>query len=83
MPSAPKPFTELRERAGRNIRRYRLERGLTQEKLAEIAGIERSYVAQIETRRLNISLEVLERMAVALSVDGMQLLSPLATSREE
>jgi transcriptional regulator with XRE-family HTH domain len=77
MPSNLPGFTKLRDRAGHHIRRARKERGLTQEQLAEAAGIERSYVAQIETRRLNISLEVLERLADALSVDGVELLQPI------
>jgi DNA-binding XRE family transcriptional regulator len=51
----------------RNIRRLRLERGLTQEALAVDAGIDRTYVSRLERGLENPTVAVLEKLARALS----------------
>jgi transcriptional regulator with XRE-family HTH domain len=51
----------------RNIRRLRLERGLSQEALAFDAGIDRTYVSRLERGRENPTVAVLEKLARALS----------------
>src|ERR1051325_11249589 len=51
----------------RNIRRLRLERGLTQEALAVDAGIDRTYVSRLERGLENPTIAVLEKLARALS----------------
>ena len=51
----------------RNIRRLRLERGLSQEALAVDAGIDRTYVSRLERGLVNPSVAVLEKLARALS----------------
>ena len=51
----------------RNIRRLRLERGLTQEALAVDAGIDRTYVSRLERGLVNPSVAVLEKLARALA----------------
>jgi transcriptional regulator with XRE-family HTH domain len=51
----------------RNIRRLRLERGLTQEALAGEAGIDRTYVSRLERGLENPTVAVLEKLARALS----------------
>jgi transcriptional regulator with XRE-family HTH domain len=50
-----------------NIRRLRLDRGLTQEALAVDAGIDRTYVSRLERGLENPSVAVLEKLARALS----------------
>jgi transcriptional regulator with XRE-family HTH domain len=50
-----------------NIRRLRLERGLTQEALAVDAGIDRTYVSRLERGLENPTVAVLEKLAHALS----------------
>jgi transcriptional regulator with XRE-family HTH domain len=56
-------------RIGLNITIIREQRGLTQEKLAEIAGLHRAYIGQIERGEKNIGLRNLEKIAKALDVD--------------
>jgi transcriptional regulator with XRE-family HTH domain len=59
----------------RNIRRLRLERGLTQEALAVDAGIDRTYVSRLERGLENPTVAVLEKLARALSSNIEELFS--------
>lgn len=65
---------------GRAIRRFRVERGLSQEELAELAGIHRTYVGDVERGERNVSLVNIDRLAHALSVPLSDLM--LATESE-
>jgi transcriptional regulator with XRE-family HTH domain len=58
-----------------NVRSLRLERHLSQEKLAERSGLHRTYVGSIERSERNISLENIDRLAAALGVASVDLLS--------
>ena len=60
-----------------NVRFYRLKAGLSQEKLAELAGLHRTYISAVERERRNISIENIESIAVALNVDAYKLFQPL------
>ena len=68
---------EARLRVAGNIRRLRLARGLSQEKMAELADFHRTYVSQLERCVTNISVDGLERLAKVLEVDIVALLTPL------
>jgi transcriptional regulator with XRE-family HTH domain len=57
----------------RNIRRLRLECGLTQEALAVDAGIDRTYVSRLERGLENPTVAVLEKLARALSSNVEEL----------
>jgi len=46
----------------------REKKGISQEKLAELAGLHRTYVSNVERGRCNISLLNIEKLAVALEV---------------
>jgi transcriptional regulator with XRE-family HTH domain len=61
---------------GRNVRRYRKLKGMTQEQLGLEAGMERSYVSDLERGERNPSVRALGRLADALSVEPMVLLDP-------
>lgn len=63
-----------RQRIAENIHRIRGERGLSQEQLAELADFHRTYVSQLERQVTNISIDGLERLAMALGIDVMDLL---------
>lgn len=49
-----------------NLREKRLEKGLSQEKLGEMAGVHRTYVSQAERAIVSISIDSIERLALAL-----------------
>ena len=60
---------------GKNVRRFRLQRGMTQENLAFEAEIDLTYVGGIERGKRNPSLLVMARIAEALSVSLTKLIS--------
>jgi len=51
-----------------NLRRIRVKRGLSQERLAFDAGVDRSYLGGLERREENPTVDVLDRVAKTLSV---------------
>ncbi|MBI9080605.1 MAG: helix-turn-helix transcriptional regulator [Pseudodesulfovibrio sp.] len=53
---------------GVRVRQLRDERNLSQEKLAELASIHRTYISSIERGQQNISLTILIRLAESLDV---------------
>lgn len=59
---------------GGNVRRLRVARGLTQEHLAQDAGIDLTYLGGIERGRRNPSIKVVGRLAQALGVEAVSLL---------
>jgi transcriptional regulator with XRE-family HTH domain len=68
---SPKLLDTLAE----NIIRLRAEKGLSQEKLAERAGMHRTFISLVERRGRNVTLGVIEALADALGVDVPILLS--------
>lgn len=56
------------------LRRVRREARLSQQKLADFAGLSRIHIAQLEGRRQNATLNVLLLIAMALNLDGLSLL---------
>ena len=61
---------------GENVRHHRKLRGMTQEELALEAGMERSYVSDLERGTRNPSVRALGRLAVALGIKPSVLLEP-------
>ncbi len=59
---------------GKNVKKARENAGLTQEKLAEKAGIHVSYVSRIERGVVNPSFDILENLAKVLKVKSSDLL---------
>nr|WP_295382846.1 helix-turn-helix transcriptional regulator [Pseudoxanthomonas sp.] len=66
-----------RQRISANLKKLRKARDLSQEELAELAEFHRTYVSQLERCVTNISIDGLERLANALSVDVRDLLKPV------
>jgi transcriptional regulator with XRE-family HTH domain len=63
-----------RERFVMRLKKLRAERGMTQEALAEKAGISRSYIARLELGQQDPTLGTLEKLAKALKVPVAKLL---------
>lgn len=59
-------MNELRSRLGRAVKRLRQHRGLTQQQLADKAGLHRTYLSDVERGARNLSLEVLFRLSASL-----------------
>ena len=58
---------------GQNIAKYRMNKHVSQEKLAEIGGVSREYITRVENGQKNISLKKLFAIADALGVGFNQL----------
>jgi transcriptional regulator with XRE-family HTH domain len=65
---------DIRTRLGRNLRRLRNGKGLSQEAFAHEAGIHRTYISDIERGARNPTITVIEKIAVALGVTASTLL---------
>lgn len=65
---------DLQHTVGRNIRRLRRERGLSQEELADEIGVHRTFMGGVERGERNLTLQTLERLAQRLGVDPVSLL---------
>ena len=66
-PSARRIFAE-------NLRKARHEKGLSQEDFAELANLHRTYVGSVERAERNVSIDNMERLAVAAGVSLPSLL---------
>jgi transcriptional regulator with XRE-family HTH domain len=67
---------ELQKALGRNLRRYRNELGISQEKFAEQLGFHRNFVGELERGERNPSLQSVEAYAALLGVEPRSLLEP-------
>ena len=67
-PNPPVHHHAARALLAENVVRLRAERGMSQEALALEAGLHRTFVAHVERQARNISLDNIERLAVALNV---------------
>ena len=68
-----KGFTDARGLLAANVHRLRSDMGLSQEKLAELAGFHRTYVSQVERRVANATVDNVQRLATVLSVSVASL----------
>ncbi len=57
----------IKQKLGKRIRKLRGEKGFSQEKLAELCGLHRTYISTVELGKRNISLVNIEKIANALS----------------
>ena len=58
---------------GANLKRERIKRNLSQEELAEKAGLHRTYIGMIERAERNISLTTAEKLAKAINISVSSL----------
>lgn len=68
---------DIRTRFGRKVRKLRLQRGWTQVDLAEKLGLDRSYLADVERGKRNISLLNLDVIAKGFGLSLSRLFSKL------
>ena len=67
--------TETTIEFGRRLRALRIERGLSQHKLAEIAGLDKNYITESERGFINPTLETILKIARALDIEPGELVS--------
>lgn len=67
----PRPQKEaetIQSKLGKSILRWRVSRGMSQETLARLSGIDRSYLSRVETGATNVTLSTIESVAQALGM---------------
>lgn len=72
---APLPYQHALKQFGQNLQKTRKEKGISQEKLAEIVGVNRTYLSLVEQGHRNPSMKFLYRVAKALKTSSDKLLS--------
>lgn len=66
----------LRQIVAQNLRKFRAEKHVSQEALADMAGLHRTYVGSVERGERNISIDNVEKLALALGIKPPELLEP-------
>jgi transcriptional regulator with XRE-family HTH domain len=67
---------DMRRLVGRNVKRLREKKGLTQEQFAEISGFSQQYISSLERGRRNPTIITLYELSVALGVNHVDLIRP-------
>jgi transcriptional regulator with XRE-family HTH domain len=64
---------DIKKKFGKNLKRIRLDKGISQESLALSADLDRTYIPSIEKGERNVSITVVEKLANALNVKISEL----------
>ena len=67
---------DMRRLVGRNVRRIRLDKGLTQEQFADVSGFSQQYISGLESGKRNPTVVTLYELAQALGVSPVELIQP-------
>ena len=65
--------TSVKQKLGKNLKRIRNEKGITQEKLEELSGLDRGYISGVERGVRNPSIKNIEKLARALKISVSDL----------
>lgn len=66
----------MRERVARRVKELRQRAGMSQQELARLAKVSRSFLVEVEQGHRSPNIDLLEKLAVALEVDARELLGP-------
>lgn len=67
---------DMRRLVGRNVKRIRVQCGLTQEQFAERSGFTQQYISDLEQGRRNPTIVTIFELAQALGVGHVALVAP-------
>jgi transcriptional regulator with XRE-family HTH domain len=59
---------KLKKIFSNNVRKYRIKQNLSQEELAEKAGVHRTYIGSVERGERNVTINVMEKICAALGI---------------
>ena len=65
---------DLQRQVGLNLRKYRMDQGLSQEAFAAVVGFHRTYMGGLERGERNLTLKAVERIAERLDLEPLELL---------
>ena len=67
---------DMRRLVGRNVRKFRLAKGLTQEEMSVVSGFGQNYLSDLERGRRNPTVVTLWELAQTLGVTPIDLITP-------
>ena len=73
-----RPEHPVRSAFGHRVRELRADKGLSQEALADLAGVHRTYVSSLERGERNVGIDNVAKLAQALGVPPAELLRGLS-----
>ncbi|ATQ69015.1 MULTISPECIES: helix-turn-helix domain-containing protein [Methylosinus] len=73
---------EMRETLARILKKYRQAQGLSQEELGHRAELDRTYISSLERCVYSATVDAVERLAAALNIPALELLTPSNESAE-
>jgi transcriptional regulator with XRE-family HTH domain len=62
----------IKEKFGFKVKQLREEKGFSIEYLANISNVDRTYISDIEKGKRNVSIEIMEKIILALDTDFME-----------
>lgn len=68
---------DIKEKIGKRIKELRKENNISQEALANISNIDRTYIQSIEQGERNISIKILEKIAKGFKISLSELLKDI------
>lgn len=68
---------DIREKFGKRIKELRQSKNFSQEALAHLAELDRTYIPSIEKGERNVSIEVIQKLSVAFGIKISELLKGL------
>ena len=76
-------MSKIAKNVGQRIRSYRLQLGLSQEKVAELSGCHPTYIGQVERGEKNATLESIEKIAAAIKLPLSKLFDKMENAADE
>ena len=73
-------MSDIAKILGQRIRNYRTAKGLSQEKLAELAGCHHTYIGQLERGEKNATIESIEKISTALNISLSKLFEKIGVT---
>ena len=70
-------MNDIRKKFGAKVKELRILNGFSQEKLAELSDLDRTYIPGIESGKRNVSLVVIEKIAKAFNMRLSELLNEM------
>ena len=83
MPDTDIYFMAIKEILAENVREYRHINNLSQEQLAEISGLHRTYIGSVERKERNVTLSTLIFLSKALNISVPDLLTKQESKNEQ
>ena len=68
---------DIRKKIGKRIKELRQSKNLSQEALAHLAELDRTYIPSIEKGERNVSIEVIQKLSIAFGIKISELLKGL------